>query len=101
MNIRGGSCDRGKKSYPADERMFEEQFRRVAMLQRIKPLLPLSRTKADPQKVLALVGEARGNAGGGVTRFVGDLPEREFFIGNLLVRIHFVIVVVRWTGLAT
>ena len=26
--------------------------------------------------------------------------EREFFIGNLLVRIHFVIVMIRWTGLA-
>ena len=26
--------------------------------------------------------------------------EREFFIGNLLVRIHFTIVVMRWTGLA-
>ena len=27
-------------------------------------------------------------------------PEREFFIDNLLVRIHFIIVMVRWTGLA-
>ena len=26
--------------------------------------------------------------------------EREFFIDNLLVRIHFVIVLIRWTGLA-
>jgi len=26
--------------------------------------------------------------------------EREFFIANLLVRIHFVIVMIRWTGLA-
>jgi len=26
--------------------------------------------------------------------------EREFFIDNLLVRIHFIIVVIRWTGLA-
>ena len=26
--------------------------------------------------------------------------EREFFIDNLLVRIHFIIVMVRWTGLA-
>ena len=26
--------------------------------------------------------------------------EREFFIGNLLVRIHFIIVMMRWTGLA-
>ena len=28
------------------------------------------------------------------------LPEREFFIDNLLVRIHFIIVIIRWTGLA-
>ena len=26
--------------------------------------------------------------------------EREFFIDNLLVRIHFIIVLIRWTGLA-
>ena len=26
--------------------------------------------------------------------------EREFFIGNLLVRIHFIIEMIRWTGLA-
>ena len=32
----------------------------------------------------------------------GTLPplEREFFIGNLLVRIHFIIVMIRLTGLA-
>ena len=28
------------------------------------------------------------------------LTEREFFIDNLLVRIHFFIVMIRWTGLA-
>jgi len=27
-------------------------------------------------------------------------PEREFFIDNLMVRIHFIIVMMRWTGLA-
>ena len=27
-------------------------------------------------------------------------PEREFFIDNPLVRIHFIIVMIRWTGLA-
>ena len=26
--------------------------------------------------------------------------DREFFIDNLLVRIHFIIVMIRWTGLA-
>ena len=29
-----------------------------------------------------------------------SLVEREFFIDNLLVRVHFIIVVIRWTGLA-
>ena len=28
------------------------------------------------------------------------LSEREFFIDNLLVRVHFIIVMIRWTGLA-
>jgi len=27
-------------------------------------------------------------------------PEREFFIDNLLVRIHFILVMIWWTGLA-
>jgi len=27
------------------------------------------------------------------------MPERDFFIDNLLVRIHFIIVMIRWTGL--
>jgi len=27
--------------------------------------------------------------------------QREFFIDNLLVRIHFIVVMIRWTGLAT
>ena len=31
---------------------------------------------------------------------VGCIPEREYFIDNLLVRLHFSIVIVRWTGLA-
>ena len=29
-----------------------------------------------------------------------QIREREFFIDNLLVRIHFIIVMIRWTGLA-
>ena len=29
-----------------------------------------------------------------------DYREREFFIDNLLVRIHFIIEMIRWTGLA-
>ena len=31
---------------------------------------------------------------------IHQLPEREFFIDNLLVRIHSIIVMIRWTGLA-
>ena len=30
----------------------------------------------------------------------GVRDQREFFIENLLVRIHFIIVMIRWTGLA-
>jgi len=31
---------------------------------------------------------------------VANPPEREFFIDNLLVRVHFSIVMIKWTGLA-
>ena len=31
---------------------------------------------------------------------VKEVPERELFIDSLLVRIHFIIVMVKWTGLA-
>jgi len=34
------------------------------------------------------------------TNVEGDDPERVFFIDNLLVRIHFIIAMIRWTGLA-
>ena len=33
-------------------------------------------------------------------RLIGPRCERDFFIDNLLVRIHFIIVMIRWTGLA-
>jgi len=33
-------------------------------------------------------------------RSIQNLKEREFFIDNLLVRIHFIIEMIRWTGLA-
>ena len=33
--------------------------------------------------------------------FLIAIADREFIIGNLLVRIHFIIVMIRWTGLAT
>ena len=31
---------------------------------------------------------------------MGRLAEREFFIDDLMVRIHFIIVMIEWTGLA-
>jgi len=34
------------------------------------------------------------------SRRPSSASEREFFIDNLLVRIHFIIVMIRWTGLA-
>ena len=34
-------------------------------------------------------------------RILGLPRERKFFIDNLLVRIHFIIVMIRWTGLAS
>ena len=52
---------------------------------------------------------SRGSRGAGVgeardvgVRVDGDrgAGEREFFIDNSLVRVHFIIVMVRWTGLA-
>ena len=43
-------------------------------------------------------GHARCRGTGRGGRHQG--PEREFFIDNLLVQIHFIIVMVRWTGLA-
>jgi len=39
-------------------------------------------------------------AGGGIARRLGPAAEREFFITNLLVRIHVIIVMIEWTGLA-
>ena len=47
---------------------------------------------------------ARTAVGGRLTpcprRFQHHLSEREFFIDSLLVRIHFIIVMIWWTGLA-
>jgi len=54
-----------------------------------RPLrLEFSDTKVYEPKVRARLGH-------------GTLPsQREFFIYNLLIRIHFIIVMIRWTGLA-
>ena len=47
---------------------------------------------------LGLVRGGRDQGGeGALGRDLFD--EREFFIDNLLVRIHFIIVMIRWTGL--
>ena len=45
------------------------------------------RVRDIPRRVLSEASRARP-------------PQREFFIDNLLVRIHFIIVMIRWTGLA-
>ena len=37
---------------------------------------------------------------GSVRCLQGGPGEREFFIDNLLVRIHLIVVIIRWTGLA-
>ena len=42
---------------------------------------------------------AEGEAAVGVP-FLAPALQRELFIDNLLVRIHFIIVMIRWTGLA-
>ena len=41
-----------------------------------------------------------GNSTPPSSRLASPAREREFFIVNLLVRIHFIIVMIRWTGLA-
>ena len=46
--------------------------------------------------VMGIGGRLEGGAGVPSIR----VPEREFVIDNLLVRIHFIIVMIRWTGLA-
>jgi len=43
---------------------------------------------------ISCIGVPRG------LRIQGWCKEREFFIDNLLVRIHFIIVMIKWTGLA-
>ena len=42
----------------------------------------------------------RGREDADMSAFQKWYPERELFIDNLLVRIHFIIVMIRWTGLA-
>ena len=63
--------------------------------------LSLSRVQGSGLGVcLAVVVQIRQLQSGkelGHTKLVS--PEREFFIDNLLVRIHFIIVMIRWTGL--
>ena len=51
-------------------------------------------------------GEEEADEAGREEELVAEHPlrrhcrQREFFIDNLLVRIHFIIVMIRWTGLA-
>jgi len=58
---------------------------------------PLHISYTHPQVVCILAGKSpRGDH----KHAVPTLPGREFFIDNRLVRIHFIIVMIRWTGLA-
>jgi len=52
-------------------------------------------TRAPTHAVKGLIGQLSGMEVG-----LRGYREREFFIDNLLVRIHFIIVMIRWTGLA-
>jgi len=45
------------------------------------------------------VGRPQGQKGAPAD-VLSQREEREFFIDNLLVRVHFIIVMIRWTGLA-
>ena len=45
-------------------------------------------------------GDAERTLPNGAHHAAPPRPEREFFIDNLLVQIHFIIVMIRWTGLA-
>ena len=45
-------------------------------------------------------GRGREGASKSPQRLAPGAVQREFFIDNLLVRIHFIIVTIRWTGLA-
>ena len=56
--------------------------------------LPPSRTLSDGRH--ATWSDAQGVS----HPVIGRMGEREFFIDNLLVRSHFIIVMIKWTGLA-
>ena len=63
--------------------------------------LNLIASEASPL-VLRRAGAGRPalSVGAGRPALSGRPAEREFFIDNLLVRIHLIIVMIRWTGLA-
>jgi len=72
--------------------------------------LSLAHADCASQLLLALVGHDTGHDTSEAVRYSDALAklaairpgrEREFFIDNLLVRIHFSIVMIRWTGLAS
>ena len=53
-----------------------------------------------PEAGLSIPRRAYLSRGGPIHPEAGRPPEGEFFIDNLLVRVHFIIVMIRWTGLA-
>jgi len=50
--------------------------------------------------LLVQMSQIRPSKAPELLRQVASPAKREFFIDNLLVRIHFIIVMIRWTGLA-
>jgi len=57
-----------------------------------KLCFPFVETALSARRVPAPAGKKNGPG--------EPIREREFFIDNLLVRIHFIIVMIRWTGLS-
>ena len=57
---------------------------------RVTPLCSLDCIDANTARMPSHTGFER----------ISPLPEREVFIDNLLVRIHLIFVMIRWTGLA-
>ena len=58
----------------------------------------VSYERGNPWKLLEVEADLAGDLAD--DRVLGGAQQREFFSDNLLVRIHFIIVMTRWTGLA-
>jgi len=65
-----------------------------------EPRNPKPETHNSKQVLQEKTGSREGLEDGEEEPDVPPNPEREFFIDNLLVRIYFIIVMIKWTGLA-